>query len=275
MLGLTHLIDAIKAHQQGHREDALRFLAILALQFAAHKQIEALVGTAEFQIGMKSDRVVALHQGVDQFVHGNRKLFGKTLGKVIAFEQSSHRVAAGKLNEARSAQLVAPFGIPAHFGLFDVDDVSSLFEIGFGVDLNLFRRQRRTGRIAAGRIANGGRKVTDQEDHRVADVNVGGRGIQTELAAQLGAGRLGAGQLLLQFAFDQKRVGTAGNRGHCLLDFGRHFVFLFFGTGGFNRHRYGIPKKLFHSTAAIHSQQTERYCTERQRIKLKQLATLA
>ena len=72
VLGLTHLIDAIKAHQQGHREDALRFLAILALQFAAHKQIEALVGTAEFQIGMKSDRVVALHQGVDQFVHGNR-----------------------------------------------------------------------------------------------------------------------------------------------------------------------------------------------------------
>ena len=138
--------------------------------------------------------------------------------------------------------------------------MSSLFEIGFGVDLNLFRRQRRTGRIAAGRIANGGRKVTDQEDHRVAeilqltkliehhrvtDVNVGSRGIQTELATQLGAGRLGAGQLLLQFAFDQKRVGTAGNRGHCLLDFGRHFVFLFFGTGGFNRHRYGIPKKAF------------------------------
>ena len=93
--------------------------------------------------------------------------------------------------------------------------MSSLFEIGFGVDLDLFRRQRRTGRVAAGRIANGGRKVTDQEDHRVAeilqltkliehhrvtDVNVGSRGIQTELATQLGAGRLGAGQLLVPVA---------------------------------------------------------------------------
>ena len=106
------------------------------------------------------------------------------------------------------------------------------------------------------------------EYNRVTDVNVRCRGIQTELAAQLGAGRLGAGQLLLQFAFDQKRVGTAGNRGHCLLDFGRDFVFLFFGTGGFNRHRWKIPKKRFHSTAARHSQQTERYCTEGHTIRL-------
>ena len=113
------------------------------------------------------------------------------------------------------------------------------------------------------------------EYNRVTDVNVGGRGIQTEFAAQLGAGRFGTCQLLFELAFDQKRVGTAGNRGHCLLDFGRDFVFLFFGTGGFNRHRYGIPKKLFHSTAATHSQQTERYCTERQRIKLRWLATQA
>lgn len=138
--------------------------------------------------------------------------------------------------------------------------MSSLFEIGLSVNLDLLGRQRRTGRVAAGRIADGCRKVADQENHRVAeilqltklieynrvtDVNVRCRGIQTELAAQLGASRLGAGQLLLQFAFDQKRVGTAGNRGHCLLDFGRDFVFLFFGTGGFNRHRYGIPKSFF------------------------------
>lgn len=117
VLGLAHFVDAVQAHQQRHRQDALRFLPVLTLQFAADEQVKALIGTAEFQIGMKRHRVVTLHQGVNQFMYGNRKLFGETLGKVVTLKQSSHRIAAGKLNKARGTQLVAPFGIPAHFGL--------------------------------------------------------------------------------------------------------------------------------------------------------------
>ena len=137
--------------------------------------------------------------------------------------------------------------------------MSGLLKVSFGVHLDLFGRKRRTRRVAARRVANGSRKVADQKDNRVtevlqltqfiehhgvADVNVGGRRIQTELAAQLFAGGLGAGKLLLEFAFDQKRIGAAGNGSHRLLNVGRHFVFLFFGMQRFFGHRCGSFQKI-------------------------------
>ncbi len=93
MFGLAHLVDAVQADQQRHCDDALRFLAVLALQFAAYEQVESLIGTAKFHIGLKGDGVVALHQRVKQLMHGDRCLFGKTLGKVVALKQTSERIA--------------------------------------------------------------------------------------------------------------------------------------------------------------------------------------
>ena len=49
-LALGHLLHAIQPLEQGHRQDALRLLPVLALQGAAHQQIELLIGAAEFEV---------------------------------------------------------------------------------------------------------------------------------------------------------------------------------------------------------------------------------
>ena len=61
MLTLTHLIDAVQTHKERHRQNALRLLVVLALQFASDNEVKALIGTAEFDIALKRDRVVPLH----------------------------------------------------------------------------------------------------------------------------------------------------------------------------------------------------------------------
>ena len=83
------------------------------------------------------------------------------------------------------------------------------------------------------------------EHHRVTDVNVGRRGIKAELAAQLAAFGLGARELLLKFAFNEKRVHAAANGVHRLDDIRRDFVFLFLLFDRCFRHRCVRPKKFF------------------------------
>ena len=69
---LRHLVDAVQPLEQRHREDALRLLAVVLLQLAADQQVEFLVGAAELDVGLHRHRVVALHQRVQQLVHGDR-----------------------------------------------------------------------------------------------------------------------------------------------------------------------------------------------------------
>ena len=109
MFGLAHLIDAVQTDEQRHRDNALSFLVVLTLQLTADQEVETLVGAAEFDIGFKLNRVVSLHQRVDQLVHGNRCLGSKTLGEVVAFKQTGKRIAGCEFDEAGRAQFIAPF----------------------------------------------------------------------------------------------------------------------------------------------------------------------
>ena len=88
LLALAHLLYAVKPHQKRHRQNALRLLTILALQFTPDEQIEALIGSAEFQICLQGDRIVALHERVQEFVHRDRQFFLEALGKIIALHRA-------------------------------------------------------------------------------------------------------------------------------------------------------------------------------------------
>lgn len=72
------------------------------------------------------------------------------------------------------------------------------------------------------------------EHHRVADVNVRSRRVKAELAAQGAAGRLRAGELLLELALNEEGVRAAGDELHGLADVIRHGVGL--GLSGFLCH---------------------------------------
>ena len=63
------------------RQDALRLLPVASLQLAADQQVELLVGAAQLDVGLERDRVVALHQRVQELVDRDRLSALKRLAK--------------------------------------------------------------------------------------------------------------------------------------------------------------------------------------------------
>jgi hypothetical protein len=53
--GLGHLLHAVEAFEDRRHEDDLRLLAVVALQLAAHQEVEFLVRAAEFDIGFQGN----------------------------------------------------------------------------------------------------------------------------------------------------------------------------------------------------------------------------
>ena len=170
-------------------------------------------------------------------MHRDRKLFLEALCEVVALKEAREGVAACELNEARCAQRIAPFRVVADFRFVEVENVARLIEVSLRILFNLLARKGRTGRVASGRIADRGSEVAHEEDHRVAeilklaelvehhrvaDMNVGRRRIETELAAERRSRRLRAGELLLELGLNEEGVRAAGNGGHGFADVVRH-----------------------------------------------------
>ncbi len=166
---LRHLVDAVEAFQQRHRQHHLRFLAVRFLQLPPDQQVELLVGAAELDVGLERHRVVALHQRVQEFVHGDRLPGLVALGEIVALEHPGHRVPRRQLDHAGRAHLGHPGGIELHAGQRRVEDLEDLRLVGFRVGPDFIGRQRRPRRVAAGRITDQAGEVPDQEDHLVAE----------------------------------------------------------------------------------------------------------
>ncbi|MFU0842271.1 MAG: hypothetical protein ACFWTZ_06680 [Burkholderia sp.] len=209
---------------------------------------------------MQRHRVVALHERVKQLVHGNGRLLGEALGEVVALEKARERVARGELDEAHGAELDAPLGVVADLGAVEVKDLAGLREVGLGVGDDLLVRERRARHVAARGIADAGGEVAHEEDDRVAEVlelaqlvehhgvaemDVGSRRVEAELAAQGLARRLGAGELLHEFLLDQEGIRAAADRGHGFADVIGHRVGLFAPAAFlFDCHRFSLSQKL-------------------------------
>ena len=99
-VGLRHLALAVETFEQGHGEHDLRRLAVVGWQFAAHQQVELLIGAAEFDVALEGDRVIALHHRVEQFVDADRLLFLEALVEVLALEHLRDGELCGQTHEA-------------------------------------------------------------------------------------------------------------------------------------------------------------------------------
>ena len=124
-------------------------------------------------------------------------------------------------DDVGEVEAAEPLAVEANLGLLGVDDREGLLDVGLGVGVDLLRRQDRPLCGAAGRVADPGRVVADDEDADVAgvlegahplqrnpaaDVEVGGRDVDAELDAQ----RTPELQLLLEPALGQDVDGVAG-----------------------------------------------------------------
>ena len=98
-LRLGHLLDAVDARQDRHRQDALLRLAVGALDVAPEQQVERLVGAAELDVGAHRDRVVALHQRVEQLEDRDRRAARRS-----AWRSRRARAAARRSSCARGGR---------------------------------------------------------------------------------------------------------------------------------------------------------------------------
>ncbi len=218
-LRLRHLVDAVEAFEQRHGEDALRLLPEVALQLASDEQVEFLVGAAELDVGLQGNRVVTLHQRVQELVDRDRLLAGEALGEVVPLEHARDGVLRGELDHARSAQGLAPLRVVANLGARRIEHLGGLRVVRPGVRLDLLARQRRAHVVAAGRVPDHRREVADEEDHlmpqvlhlahlvehnRVPEMDVGRRRVESQLDAQGPSSR----ELLRDLALDQELVGA-------------------------------------------------------------------
>ena len=206
-------------------------LAVRALDVAAQQEVELLVRAPELHVGAHRDRVVALHERIEQLQHGHGLARGEALGEVVALEDLRDGGRARETEELLHGH-VEPLGVEAHLGLLAVEDLEGLLRVRARVRVDLVARELRAQRGASARIAHARGVVADDEDHdvaqvlelaellqdhRVAEVDVRRRGVQTELHAQRTALRELALQLAGREAVDgvaREELGVRGGGGH-------------------------------------------------------------
>jgi hypothetical protein len=140
-----------------------------------------------------------LRDRIQELVKRDRLLLAVALLEVVALEDSRDRELAGQAQQLREAERSEPLGVVAELRATLVEDAERLLDVRPRVRVDLLGRQGRPRGVAAGRVADECREVADDEHDRVpeilelaqfakrdgvAEVQVGGRGIDTELRAQ-------------------------------------------------------------------------------------------
>ena len=193
--GFAHLLFSVGAGEQGGYEDDLRFLARLALKIASDEVVKKLVVASEFYIGADGDGIVALKDGVLKFGEANGDALFVAFGEIVAFEHAGDIDLAVEAKEIEAGELGEPFSVATDFGFLGIEDFKDLVGVGFGVLLDGFGIEGWAGFGAPGGIADAGGIIADDddgemasvleladfgEDESVAEVEVGGGGIETE-----------------------------------------------------------------------------------------------
>ena len=223
--GFAHLLFSVGAGEQGGYEDDLGFLACLALKIASDEVVEELIVTAELHIGVDGDGVVALKDGVLKFGEADGDALFVAFGEIVAFEHAGDIDLAVEAKEIEAGEFGEPFSVAADFGFLGIEDFEDLVGVGFGVLLDGFGIEGWAGFGAPGGIADAGGIIADDddgemasvleladfgEDESVAEVEVGGRGVETEFDAERATGGEFFGEL-----FPGVDVGEAREKGIC------------------------------------------------------------
>jgi len=124
-------------------------MVAISLEVASDEIIESLVCAAEFDIGFYDDRIIGLHQGVEELVYADWPARFVANLEGIALEHPGHCHGTGELDNVGEVQLGKRFGIVANLEFFFgcVEDFPRLGEIGFCVLLDLLIGKDRPGAV--------------------------------------------------------------------------------------------------------------------------------
>ncbi len=147
--------------------------------------------------------------------------------EVLALEHLLEGDAGVELEDFLVGHLPEPVAVVDDLGFGLVEDLEGLVGVGGGVDEHLVAGERRAGGGAAGRIADGGGEITDEQHglvteelelaelfqgDGVAEVDVGRRGIDAELDAQ----RAAEAEFFEQLLFGKDLGGSGDKMGELL-----------------------------------------------------------
>ena len=148
----------------------MRLLARVLLDLAARHEVEELLRPADLHIARERKGVVALHEGVQEFVEVDRVAIIEALAKVVASEHLRDRELGHERDDIGEAERAQPLGVVAEFGLRRIEDRCGLVEVALFVGLDVFLRQRRAEFVLVARVTDEGRVVADQEDRVVTEL---------------------------------------------------------------------------------------------------------
>ena len=228
--------------------DGFGRLAVLALDFAVHQQVEFLLGGAQLDVGLKTRRRRTREQRIEQLVHGDGLIRGQARAEILALEHARQAIFSAELHDFLAAHLAEPFAVVADFRLLRIEDFVDLFEIGLGVGVHLLAAQRRARFRLAGGIADHGGKIADEKNGGVpfvlevlelaqhdgmAEVQIGRGGIDAEVDAQGLACGARFFEFGAEFVFGNDLGGAAAQRGQLFVSGakdrvvrGRHYALL-------------------------------------------------
>jgi hypothetical protein len=134
------------------------------------QDIELLVGSPNLDIRVQDDRVIPLHQRVEELVDKNGRVLFVSLSKIITFEHTGDRVTGRKLDHILEIHLVKPLAVKADGRLLFIEYFKDLSLVGLGVLHDVFCRQLFPGRGLAGRVADHAGEITYDYDDVVTEV---------------------------------------------------------------------------------------------------------
>ena len=164
----------------------------------------------------------------------DRLLRGVALGEVVAFQHARHGVLGRQPDHVGRGHLAEPLGIESQFGALAVQHLVDLLGIGLGIGEHVFAGERLARGVLARGIADHAGEIADQEDHlvaqvlklahlveqhRMADVQIRRRRVETGLDAQ----RPTRFQPLHQFFALDDFVRATRNRGQRLFQLAHAF----------------------------------------------------
>jgi len=140
------------------------------LQFSAHKKIEFLVGTAELDISLNSNRVICLKQWIKEFCHRDRLPVAVPLAEIVSGKQLGYGEPAGKVYDIGEREFVKPFALPPDLRPIPVHYIEELLHIGPGIGFHFFCRKHGSGDGNTAGIADAGSPVTNYKNNPVANI---------------------------------------------------------------------------------------------------------
>ena len=140
------------------------------LQLATDQQIEFLVGATELDVGLQRDRVVTLHERIEEFVDRDGLPALVTLVEIIALEHARDGVFGGQLDHGGSIHCAKPFRVEAQFGLLAIEHFVYLRRVGFRVREHVVARKRLARDVLATRVADHAGEIADQKNHLMAEI---------------------------------------------------------------------------------------------------------